>query len=113
MDDIEAHKECIKLTFSLHTEDYANIGRKLISEHPGLFLELYGTPLNSNIDILIVSEIYKGIRDSEGMFLTPPALNIHNLVAAIRYYRNCTKSSLRESKTAVELIVGHKPPTQD
>ena len=96
------YKRVIHLTCTLTNDKFAEIGRKLASEYPDIFLTM------SNFDLhrQMVLDIYKGLRDSDGNVLNPPHERNKNLVQAIRYYRNQTGLSLRESKLAVEEIVG-------
>ena len=96
------YQKVIALTCTMAMESFAAIGRKLAAEYPAIFLTLADP--NNHEDM--VRQIYRGERDSDGDLLIPPSLRHTNLVQAIRYYRNKTGKSLRESKTDVETIVG-------
>ena len=101
MNDV-TYKRVINITCTLTNDKFAEIGRKLAAEHPHIFIEL--SNLNEYRELVL--DVYKGLRDSDGSILNPPIEHNENFVQAIRFYRNETKLSLRESKLAVEEIVG-------
>jgi len=96
------YQKVIALTCTMAIEDFADIGRQLAAQYPTIFLTL----ADPNNHEYMIRQIYRGERDSDGDLLNPPHFDCTHLVQAIRYYRNKTGKSLRESKTDVETIVG-------
>ena len=96
------YQKVIALTCKMSMENFADIGQQLAAQYPTIFLTLADP--NNHDDM--IRQIYRGERDSDGDLLIPPSLRHTNIVQAIRYYRNKTGKSLRESKTDVETIVG-------
>ena len=100
--NLDIYKACIKLTCKLTQDQFANIGRKLAEDHPAIFLALHN---DESPHTLIIKEIYSGFRDHEGVWLNPRAINQHNKVAAMRYHRSITDTSLKQSKDYIEFII--------